>query len=189
VGQFREYSLSANYKAKGKTDREKFNNAKDLWISHKGNNITKVEGVFAGIQTIYEKSRNSSFQKTEGKVTESIVFTTDPAYAHQDDGLLKFKVTVNNTKKIKRNQVVFDLADLKDKLVINDLKSVGSASVTANATIDPKRDLYGGKERLLARTSEIQEYVTGSKVLMASDVINLDLGQGTSSRTINYLYI
>ena len=189
VGQFKEYSLSANYKAKGKTDREKFNNAKDLWISHKENNITKVEGVFAGIQTIYEKSRNSSFQKTEGKITETIVFTTDPAYAHQDDGLLKFKVTVNNTKKIKRNQVVFDLADLKDKLIINDLKSIGSASVTANATIDPKRDLYGGKERLLARTSEIQEYVTGSKIFMASDVISLDLGQGTSSRTINYLYI
>lgn len=189
AGQFREYALSANYKSKGKTDRAKFNKAKDLWISHKGNNITKVQSVFAGLPTIYEKSRNSDFQKTEGAITETINFTTDPAYAYQADGLLKFKVTVDNTKKIKRNQVVFDLADLKDKLVINDLKSVGSARVTASAVIDPKRDLYGAKTRLLNRTSEMQEYVTGSKVFTTSDVINLDLGQGTSSRTINYLYI
>ena len=189
AGQFREYNLSANYKAKGKTDREKFNKAKDLWISQKANNITKVESVFADLPEIYEKSRNSNFQKTEGTVTESVIFTTDPAYQHQSDGLLKFKVTVNNTKKIKRNQVAFDLSDLKEKLVINDLESVGSARVTANATIDPKRDLYGGKNALLARTSEMQEYVTGSTVFKVSDTISLDLGQGTSSRTINYLYI
>ena len=189
VGQFREYSLSANYKAKGKTDREKFNNAKELWISKKGDNITKVQSVFAGLPTIYEKNRNANFQKTEGIITENIVFTTDPAYDYQEDGLLKFKVTVSNTKKVKRNEVVFDLADLNDKLVINDLQSVGSAKVTANATIDPKRDLYGGKEALLARTSDIEAFVTGSKIFTTSDVVNLDLAQGTSSRTISYLYI
>ena len=189
VGQFREYTLSANYKAKGKTDREKFNNAKDLWISEKANNITKVQSVFAGLPTIYEKNRSSNFQKTEGVVSESVVFTTDPAYAYQDDGLLKFKVTLNNTKKIKRNEVVFDLSDLNDKLVINDLQSVGAASVTAIAVIDPKRDLYGGKSALLGRTTEMQSYVTGSKIFTTSDVVSIDLGQGTSTRTINYLYI
>ena len=139
--------------------------------------------------TIYEKNRNANFQKTEGIITENIVFTTDPAYDYQEDGLLKFKVTVSNTKKVKRNEVVFDLADLNDKLVINDLQSVGSAKVTANATIDPKRDLYGGKEALLARTSDIEAFVTGSKIFTTSDVVNLDLAQGTSSRTISYLYI
>ena len=102
---------------------------------------------------------------------------------------MKFKVTVSNTKKVKRNEVDFYLADLNDKLVINDLQSVGSAKVTANATIDPKRDLYGGKEALLARTSDIEAFVTGSKIFTTSDVVNLDLAQGTSSRTISYLYI
>ena len=189
VGQFREYTLSANYKAKGKTDREKFNNAKDLWISQKAENITKVQSVFAGLPSIYEKNRNSNFQKTEGVVSETVVFTTDPAYEYQDDGLLKFKVTLNNTKKIKRNEVVFDLSDLNEKLVINDLESVGAASVTAMAVIDPKRDLYGGKSSLLGRTAEMESYVTGSKIFTTSDVVNIDLGQGTSTRTINYLYI
>lgn len=189
VGQFREYALSVNYKSKAKTDREKFNKAKDLWISEKANNITKVQSLFAGLPTIYEKNRSSSFQKTEGVVTESIVFTTDDSYDYQSDGLLKFKITLNNTKKVKRNEVVFDLADLNDKVVINDLQSVGSARVTATATIDPKRDLYGGKDKLLARTSDMQAFVTGSKVFTTSDIINLDLGQGTSTRTINYLYI
>ena len=102
---------------------------------------------------------------------------------------MKFKVTLNNTKKIKRNEVVFDLSDLNDKLVINDLQSVGAASVTAIAVIDPKRDLYGGKSALLGRTTEMQSYVTGSKIFTTSDVVSIDLGQGTSTRTINYLYI
>ena len=88
--------------------------------------------------SIYEKNRNSNFQKTQGVVSETVVFTTDPAYEYQDDGLLKFKVTLNNTKKIKRNEVVFDLSDLNEKLVINDLESVGTASVTATAVIDLK---------------------------------------------------
>ena len=140
-------------------------------------------------QVYTKKNRNSNFQKTQGVVSETVVFTTDPAYEYQDDGLLKFKVTLNNTKKIKRNEVVFDLSDLNEKLVINDLESVGTASVTATAVIDPKRDLYGGKGSLLGRTAEMESYVTGSKIFTTSDVVNIDLGQGTSTRTINYLYI
>jgi hypothetical protein len=187
--KFKDYILSANYKAKAKTDREKFNKAKTLWISDKDNNITKVQSVFAGLPTIFEKDRNSNFQKTEGTITETITFTDDPAYKNQADGLLKLKITSSNTKKIKRNELVYDLGDLKDKLVVSDLESVGQASVTATATIDPNRDLFGGKYKLLSKTSDMQQFVTGSKVFITSDVINLDLGEGNSTRTINYLYI
>jgi hypothetical protein len=187
--KFTEYQLSAEYKGEGKTDRLKFKAAKDLWISHKGANITKIESLFSDTGALYEKSRNSNFNKTEGNIDESITFTTDPSYAYQDDGLLKFQVTTNKNKKIKRHQVVFDLADKKDKLVVSDLDSVGSATVTASTTIDPNRDLYGGKDRLIDRTDELQAYVTGSKVFMTSDSISLNLAQGSCSRTINYLYI
>ena len=187
--KFKDYILSATYKAKGKTDREKFNKAKTLWISDKDNNITKVQSVFAGLPTIFEKDRNCNFQKTEGTITETITFTDDPAYKNQSDGLLKLKITSSNTKKIRRNQLVYDLGDLKEKLVVSDLESVGQASVTATATIDPNRDLFGGKDKLLNKTSDMQEFVTGSKVFTTSDVVNVNLGEGTSTRTINYLYI
>ena len=49
--------------------------------------------------------------------------------------------------------------------------------------------IFGGKYKLLSKTSDMQQFVTGSKVFITSDVINLDLGEGNSTRTINYLYI
>jgi hypothetical protein len=189
AGAYLEYNLSATYKSNGKTDREKFDNAKTFWISQKSNNESKIQTCFVEATAIYEKNRSSNFNKTEGNITENIVFTTDPSYQNQGDGVLKFKVNLSRNKKIKRSQVVLDLADLNEKLVVNDLKTVGSATVTAQTTMNPSLGLYAPKNYLETKTSDLNNFVTGDITCITSDVISLELGNGTASRTINYLYI
>ena len=189
AGKYFEYSLAVTYKSKGKTDREKFDKAKSLWVSQKAQNETKIQSCFVEATTIYEKNRSSNFNKTEGNIQETVIYTDDPSYTSQDDGVLKFKVNLSRDKKIKRNQVILDLSDLNEKLMGNDLKTVGAASVTAQATIDPTRGLYGAKNYLESKTSDLNKFVTGDITCMTSDVISLELGNGTASRTINYLYI
>lgn len=189
AGAYFEYNLSTTYNSKGKTDREKYTNARDLWTSQKSNNEAKVQTCFVEATSIFEKNRSSSLNKTEGNITESVTFTTDPSYQNQDDGVLKFKVNVSKNKKIKRNQVVLDLADLNEKLVVNDLQTVGSATVTAQTTMNPSIGLYAAKNYLETKTSDLNKFVTGDITCITSDVVSLELGNGTASRTINYLYI
>jgi hypothetical protein len=49
--------------------------------------------------------------------------------------------------------------------------------------------LYKAQEALESKTSEFNELVDEDIIHIASDVINLNLGEGTASRSLTYLFL
>ncbi|HCX75867.1 MAG TPA: hypothetical protein DHU93_11235, partial [Algoriphagus sp.] len=92
-GRFTEYSLSISYKSEGKDNRQKFTNTKVSWIASQTSNPIRIQRLFHPLEDIVEKSRSTNFRKSEGAISENIVFTTDLSYKDSQDGLLKFKKT------------------------------------------------------------------------------------------------
>ena len=103
--------------------------------------------------------------------------------------MLKFKKTLNKTHKINRLHKFLDLVNLEDQIVVNDKKTVGQASVTAEAVTSQSMGIYDVRNVLESKTSEMNEMVDENVIHIINDVINLNLGQGTASRSIQYLFI
>ena len=189
VERFTEFSLSVNYSSTGKNNLQKFNNSKAAWVAAQPKNAAKIIALFHPLVPIFEKSRNTNFQRSSGKISETIVFTTDPAYASRDDGILKFKINTSKTHQIRRTERILDLGDLRQKLAVNSLKTVGRATVTANALANPSLGIFKAKNFLESQTSELNARVDEDIIHITSDVSSLNLGDGTASRVINYIFI
>jgi hypothetical protein len=189
VSLFTEYTLTMTYSSLGENNRERFANSKAAWVAHQPLNTTKIIRLFHPLRAIFEKSRNTNFQKTEGQITETIVFTTDPAYATTDDGVLKFEIQTSKTRKINRIDRLLDLRDLEGKVVTSELQTVGAASVTASALASPTLGIFKAKDFLESKTSELNARVGEDIIHITSDVSSLNLGDGTASRVINYIFI
>ena len=131
------------------------------------------------------------FAKSEGTISENIIFTTDLSYKDEEDGLLKFKTTLQKTHKIDRIEKFLDLMNLQDQVVVSNKKTVGKATVTAEAVASQSMGIYHVKDVLEseARTTEMNDLVDESVIHIIDDAVNLNLGQGTASRTIQYLFI
>ena len=137
----------------------------------------------------HEKSRSTNFQKSEGRIEESVVYTTDDSYKASDDGLLKLKKTISKTRQIKRIEKFLSLQNLQHQVVQSDLKTVGQASVNAEATVSQSMGLYKAKEILESKTSEFNDLVNEGVIHITSDVITLNVGDGKASRRLQYLFL
>ena len=142
--------------------------------------------MFHPVSDFFEKSRSTRFDKADGKVSESVVFTTDPAYNTTDDGLLKLKKTLDKSHQIERVGKFLDLMNLEEQISHKDLKTVGQATVTAEATVSQSLGLYEA-QRILE--SEFEDFVDEDIVHMTSDTISLSLGNGTASRSMQFLFL
>jgi hypothetical protein len=190
AGKFKEYSLSIQYSSKGKNNKDKFSNAKAAWVTGQQLNPSRIKRLFHPLEDFFEKSRSTTFQQSEGKISENIVFTTDDSYKERDDGLLKLKKTLSKTHQIKRLEKFHEIGSLEDQVVQNTLKTVGQASVTASAVASQSMGIYKAKESLESDevTAEFNELVDEDVIHITSDEISLNLGEGTASRTVNYLF-
>ena len=190
-GRFIEYGLSIRYKTKGKDNKERFSETKKTWITSQTLNPTRIQRLFHPLQPFVEKSRSTTFAKSEGTISENIIFTTDLSYKDEEDGLLKFKTTLQKTHKIDRIEKFLDLMNLQDQVVVSNKKTVGKATVTAEAVASQSMGIYHVKDVLEseARTTEMNDLVDESVIHIIDDAVNLNLGQGTASRTIQYLFI
>ena len=187
--RFIDFTLNIQFTSQGKNQIAKFNNSKQSWINEQPNYGDKIKRLFHPLQNFYEKSRSTNFQKSDGKISESVVFTTDDSYESSDDGLLKLKKRVSKNFQIQRIEKFLDIGDLKDQVVQSDLKTVGNATVTADAIVSQSAGVYKAKEILESKTEELNEMVDEDVIHITSDVVNLNLGEGTASRTLNYLFI
>lgn len=187
--RFIDFTLNIQFTSQGKNQIDKFNNSKQSWINEQPNYGDKIKRLFHPLQNFYEKSRSTNFQKSDGKISESVVFTTDDSYESSDDGLLKLKKRVSKNFQIQRIEKFLDIGDLKDQVVQSDLKTVGNATVTADAIVSQSAGVYKAKEILESKTEELNEMVDEDVIHITSDVVNLNLGEGTASRTLNYLFI
>jgi hypothetical protein len=189
AGRFKEYDLSIKYNSEGKNNRQKFLKSKQAWVAGQHSNIIRVSRLFSPTVEIYEKSKSTTFAKTEGMITETVKFTTDDSYKENDDGVLKVKTTLSKNHQINRIDKVFDLANLEEHVVQSSLKTLGSATVSASATASQGAGLYRAKHALESRTSVFNDLVDEDIIHITSDVVSLNLGDGSASRTLNYIFI
>tara|TARA_B100000212_G_C27373247_1_gene533520 strand:+ start:281 stop:1828 length:1548 start_codon:yes stop_codon:yes gene_type:complete len=189
AGKFKEYSLSIRYNSLGKNNKEKFINTKAVWIREQPLHENRIQMLFHPEVPIYEKNRSTNFAKSEGNISETITFTTDDSYKDNDDGVLKLKKTLNKTHQINRIEKVFDLQNLQEQIVTNNLQTLGSASVSAQATVSQSAGIYKAQEILESKTDEFTDMVNENITHITSDTISLSLGEGLATRTLNYLFI
>ena len=189
AGAFFEYSLTVEYKSRGANIQERYDNTIALWDSSKDKNESKVSALFPEATSIYEKSRSVNIKKTEGTVSESIVFTIDDIYDSSGlpDGIIKFGIDVSKQEKIKRNSIVLDLMNLQQKLVTSNLDRLGSATVTAKAASDQSYGIFHAKDFLNSKTSEMNDALEEGTYYATADATQIDLSNGTASRVITYI--
>lgn len=188
-GKFKNYSLSISFNSSGKNNTEKFQNSRDIWVSEQENYKEKIRRLFHPTEEFFEKGRNTTFSRADGKVTETVNYTTDDSYNTTDDGLLKLKKTISKTQQINRIEKFLDLTHLQDQVIVKDsLKTLGEATVTAQATVSQSMGVYEAKNILESKTSEFDDLVDENTIHMTADSISLNLGEGTASRNIKYIY-
>jgi hypothetical protein len=185
AGSFNEYSLSLEYSAIGKNNRERLKAAKAFRSGD--SQSSKVTALFSDAGAINEKSRTTSFDYGSGKISDTVVFTDDDAYKSDlPDGILKYKVTVNSTNGVNRFTRINNVENLKEELTVSDLKTLTQVSVTAEATSLPCFGFFHARDFLNGKTSELIGLMQGGgSVYVVSDATTVDLGGGTSTRVIN----
>jgi|TARA_R100001163_G_scaffold65837_1_gene65543 hypothetical protein len=188
AGKFDEFSLNIEYKSNGKNNRDKFFNSKKTWIDGQTLNKERIRRLFHPSVEFYEKSRSTKFEKSRGFISESIVFTTDDSYKENDDGVLKFKKTLSKTHQINRLEKFLDLSTLEDRVVVNNKRTIGGASVTAELVASQSMGLYEAKEALERKTDEFTDLVDEDITHITSDEVSLNLGDGTARRSIQYIF-
>jgi hypothetical protein len=188
-GAFLQYELTVKYKSRGKNITQRYDNVISIWESAKGNNESKVLGLFSEATNIYEKSRTADIRKNEGKISEKIIYITDDSYdvSGLTDGIIKYKINISKQDKTKRSAPVVDLVNLKQKLVTSRLDKLGSATVTATAISEPSYGRFFGKDFLATKTAEMNASLEETTYYATSDNFSIDLMNGTTTRVITYI--
>ena len=189
VGVFKEYNLQIKYSSNGATNLDKFLNSKRTWIDGQDLNKERIQRLFHPTVDFYEKSRNTTFEKSKGFISESIVFTTDDSYEEKDDGVLKVKKTLSKNHQINRISKFLDLSDLREQVSFNSKLTVGTASVTAETVVSQSMGLYEAKESLERKTEEFNELVDENIIHITSDQVDMGLGDGTARRSLQYIFL
>lgn len=183
-GVFYDYALTVSFLSEGPSKSLQYENSKANWLAIQSTYTAKIQSLFSEATAIYEKSRNSSFTKNEGKISESLVYTNDPAYnsALYPSGVLKFKITNSVQSQTDRIERFVDLMDLIEKVAYNLYKTIGSGSFNLEVIAFKSKGLFFG-----------QNYLDGLSILSGSqyvstDQIGIDSAEGKTTRVINYVF-
>ena len=77
----------------------------------------------------------------------------------------------------------------KDEVAVSALRTVGQASVKAEATVSQSMGIYKAQEILESKTDELNDLVDEDVIHITQDVVSLNLGQGTATRSLSYLFL
>jgi hypothetical protein len=183
-GVFYDYAINVSFLSDGATKLIQYSNTKTNWLNFQSTYTAKILSLFSEATAIYEKSRNTSFLKNEGKITESLIFTNDPSYNSSlyPNGIIKFKITNNVQPQMDRIERFVDLEDLIEKVAYNLYKTIGGGSFNLEVVTFKSKGLFFG-----------QNYLDGLSVLsgsqyVSSDQINISSSEGKTSRVINYVF-
>jgi GGDEF domain-containing protein len=183
-----EYSLSTTYSSTGQNLSKRYYNALALWTSQKSQNESKVISLFSEASgLIYEQSRSTTMSKDKAEIAEQIMFSTNEIYNNSGlpDGIIKFEINVNKNNPVRRNERIISLGS-SEKLVVSNLGTVESASVTATAIADPSYGMFHAKNFLASKTSEMNDALDEGVYYGTQDQSTIDLSNGVTTRVINY---
>lgn len=183
-GYFYDYSLDMDFAADGKTEIEKFNNAKLYWSSSNGGLTSKILFLFPSAGTLYDLSASVSFDMYNGKIKQTTVYTDDIAYnsAALPAGILKKKTTTVKKGATERINIIADISDKTEKASIGSGSSLAEGSTTVEVVAKKSKGIFFGSDYLNGLSLSGGNYVT-------SDATSLDTSAGSSSRVISYVSV
>jgi hypothetical protein len=189
IGQFNDYSLSQSYKSVGKDNRARFDSCRDFWNVDTGGSAARVAALFPEATAIFEKNRNTVIDYGEATISDTIVYTDDPEFDQSSlpEGILKYKKTLQYNSGVDRFTRVIDVEGNPEKLTISSNKTLSTATVTAEAVSVQAYGQDYAKNFLAGKTSELNDLLQAAEFYITSDVYNIDLANGTTSRVINYV--
>ena len=182
---FYDYGLAMEILSDGQNEIAKANNAKTYWLANLSTYETKVQSLFPEADPIYEMSRQTSFQTKDGKISDNVVFTDDPAYnsAALPEGLLKLKFSNSLTPQIDRIRTFIDLSDKREKIELSDLLTIGNGSFTMEAVAFKSLGMFYAADYLASLSFSI-----GETIYENSDTLTIS-SEGSSSRVIGYDFV
>lgn len=182
---FYDYSFSAELMSDGANQIEKSINVRSYWQSQVPLYIDKVQSLFPEADPIYEQSRSFSFQYLTAKITDSAVFTTDPAYdvSSLPEGIMKLKFSNSLTPKIDRTRTFVDLHDKREKIELSDLFTIGKGSFSMEASAFKSKGLTFLRDYLADL-----DFSVGETTYTNSDEISIS-DDGSTNRTISYDFV
>lgn len=179
-----DYAAKMEFNSDGASEDEKFTNTKTFWIANKNIGITKVGKLFPSAGALYEKSRSTSFDKFEGKITETVTYTDDPAYGTFEDGVLKSFIDLNINGKVDRIHRFLHLDNKIELYSQNDLRTIAKATIKSTVVCRKSKGLTYGLTTLNSRNLGLPE----SDVGIESDTATIDINNGITTRTVNYSF-
>lgn len=133
---FNKYDFDFKINSRGKNHLIAFNNALNYFSGNRNVAYEKIPILFPEITSgqLNEISRNVSFNPFDRSISESISFSTNPAYVNSGDGILKREISVSDELQVGRNSVVPIYGD-KELIIKNEVgKTLGTRSVSVNVT-------------------------------------------------------
>jgi len=183
-GIYFDYNVSSSFAGDGKTKAEKRLASKAIWTTFIGECEAKLQALFPEATSIFEKSRATTFEKEDAKISESTEFTDDPAYDSSSlpAGIIKKKETLGINEQVKRTTKFLDLKDLREKLIADAKLTIGEGTLTIEVVPFRSRGLFFGQEYLETLDPlDAGEYAS-------NDVISIDSANGATNRVISYSY-
>jgi hypothetical protein len=184
---FYDYSFSAELISDGKNQIEKAIKVRAYWQTQISSYKAKVLSLFSEATTIYEQSHSFSFQYLTAKISDSAVFTNDPAYdtSGLPQGIIKRKFSNSYSPKIDRTKIFLDIVDKKEKIELTEfgLSTVGKGTFSMEAVAFKSKGLFFSRDYL-----ESINFNIGETTYKNSDEITVN-EDGSTSRVISYDFI
>lgn len=183
VGTYYEYNVSVNYKSNGAGIEQRFTNVKQSAQSFTPTLKTKINQLFpeAGVN-IFEKSVSVSYDRFNGSISQSTIFSTDDSY-NASFPLLKFKITKSKTESLPLVEKMLDLGSRQEVITVaEDNVSVEQNSINIMAIMPKSKGIFAGDqyiESLLSTVLPVTYY-------LQSDNVTIETANGTTNRVINY---
>ena len=179
-----DYTANLQFNSDGTNETQKYANTKSFWLLNKNIGSSKINDLFSGVGIIYEKSRSTSFNKFEGKIIETVVYTNDPAYGTFEDGILKSYTDLSVNGSVDRIYQFNHLRDRIEVYTLNGLKTITGVSIKFTVVAQKSKGIEYGLNILNARSIGIPTSNAG----IESDRADINLSNGVTTRTVNYSY-
>jgi len=182
-GPYSDYSFSLDVISRGPNRIVAFERAKEYWSGHYDYGYIKIPAMFSITSgQLFEKSRDTNFEPFSRKISETVVFTTDPTY-NSNDNILKSSVQIKDAFPVDRNQIVAVLGDSEKVGRRGAGKTLGTRNITVEMVDKNQASLES--EALVLAAAEIPNatyYDLDSKTSSFSPI------DGISSANINYIF-
>lgn len=184
-GAYDQYNFSLDITSRAQTRIEAFDNARNYWQSNSNLGYIKIPNLFPEMSSgdLFEKSRSVNFNPFQRNISESVIFSTNPAYSGDGSNIIRRSIQIDDNFGVDRYSVVAVLGNKEVAGLRGAGKTVGTRSVSVNLTSNDFSSLEN--EALTYATGEIPN---ANYYFLDQKTTSFNPYEGTSQATINYLF-